>query len=72
MPKKIIMPQEIKEKVNFIKDFAKNMGYNIYEDYYKSWINNRPAYFIELCETSDSEGNPYSWAWYTDTWDEIH
>ena len=74
MTKKITMPKEVKEKVNFIKDFAKNMGYDIYEDYYISYLNNRSAYSIELGGTSDGEGYPYSWAWYTDTdtWDEMH
>ena len=71
MSKKITMPQEVKEKVNFIKDFAKNMGYDTYEDYYTVWKNNRPAYSIELGGTSDIEGNPYSWAWYTDNWEEM-
>lgn len=59
------MKEEIQKKIEIIKDFAKKMGYTI--DEYKCEHEGRPCYSIELLETCDIEGNPYSWAWYLDT-----
>lgn len=59
----------MKEKIEIIKDFAKKMGYTAIEDKYT--YKGRPCYSIELLETGDIEGNPYSWAWYLDTGEEM-
>ena len=59
----------MKEKIKIIKDFAKKMGYKTRE-YNYSW-NSRKCHSIELLGTSDSEGNPFEWAWYLDTEEEI-
>lgn len=59
------------QRIKYIKQFAKNMGYEAWEDDYTSWKNNRPCHSIELAGKQDSEGNPYCWAWYTDTWEEM-
>lgn len=66
------------KRIEIIKRFATEMGYTTWEqDYITSvWKNGcredgRPAHIIELNETHDSEGNSYSWAWYTDTWEEM-
>ena len=47
------------------------MGYTTNETKYKHGFNNRLCYMIELIGTSDSEGEPYSWAWYLDTKEEV-
>lgn len=59
----------MKRKIEIIKRFAKDMGYEIEESRYN--YHNRPCYMIELIGTSDSEGNYYSWAWYIDKEEEI-
>lgn len=64
------------KKIEIIKRFASEMGYTTWEeDYIASTFrghgDDRPAHIIELSETADNEGNPYSWAWYTDTWEEM-
>lgn len=60
-----------KQRANIIRDFAKKMGYTVSTDNYKHSTNKRPIYIMELLETYDSVYNPYCWAWYTDTWEEI-
>ena len=62
---------EMEKRIKIIKDFAAKMGYTYYIDKYKSCIDGRPMKSIELNETSDSEGNPYAWAWYLDTYEEL-
>lgn len=68
--------EEMKKKIEIIKDFAKKMGYTVIESEYeyKSWHGgkSRPSHWVELLQTSDVEGNPYSWGWYLDTGEEIH
>lgn len=59
------------ERMEYIREFAKNMGYTVFEENYEHYDNNRPCHSIELVGTADSEGNSYSWAWYTDTWEEF-
>lgn len=59
------------ERMEYIREFAKNMGYTVFEANYEHCDNNRPCHSIELDGTADSEGNPYAWAWYTDTWEEF-
>ena len=63
---------KVEKKVNIIREFAKKMGYTTTEEYYTvssgGWsvepkYHNTDAFYIELNGTSDSEGNPYSWAW---------
>lgn len=61
----------MKKRIEIIKEFARQMGYETYEDDYMNYMNNRPCYCIELVGTSDSEGNSYAWAWYTDTYEEL-
>ena len=63
--------EDVKRKINAIKTFAKEMGYKTKENKYKDYENNRPCYSIELIGTSDCDGNPYAWAWYTDNWKSI-
>ena len=68
---------EIYRKVKAIRNFAKEMGYTTDSYYYntESLYNNdisRPAFYIELVETSDSDGYSYSWAWYMDTGEELY
>lgn len=60
--------ETILKELEIIKKFAKEMGYNYFIDEYDNCENGRPMLSIELNGTSDSEGNPYSWAWYTDTY----
>ena len=62
---------EIYKKVKAIRKFAKEMGYTTDSYYYYPYDSARPAFAICLCETSDSEGNPYEWAWYMDTGEEM-
>lgn len=59
------------ERMEYIREFAKNMRYTVFEENYEHYDNNRPCHSIELVGTADSEGNPYSWAWYTDNWEEF-
>lgn len=66
------------KRIEIIKRFASEMGYTTWEEDYITTIcgkgrfeSGRPAHIIELSKTADSEGNPYSWAWYTDTWEEM-
>lgn len=59
------------ERMEYIREFAKNMGYTVFEENYEHYDNNRPCHSIELVGTADSEGNSYSWAWYVDTWEEF-
>lgn len=61
---------KIKDKLNAIREFAKQMGYKIEEREYTHCDNKRPLYSIELIGTWDSEGYPYSWVWYLDTGEE--
>ena len=69
--------QEMERKIKIIKKFAQDMGYTCYEeDYtcsnpYHRQSYKRKAHSIELSETSDSEGNPFSWAWFLDTYEEM-
>lgn len=62
---------ETYKRLMIIRKFAEQMGYGINESDYTHCFNNRPCHSIELLGTCDSEGDPYSWAWYTDTWEEF-
>ena len=62
---------EAHKRMEYICRFAKEMGYSTHMEEYNHSINNRPCVAIELVGTWDSEGNAYSWAWYTDTWEEF-
>ena len=55
----------VEKKIAIIKDFAAKMGYTA------EVFENDHCRGVELVETSDSEGNPYSWAWDVKTWREI-
>ena len=66
-----VLPWKIQVTVDIIKDFAENMDYKAVEGTYKNVSNNRPFYLIELEGTHDSNGNPYSWGWYLDNFEEI-
>ena len=61
----------MKRKIEIIKNFAKEMGYEIREEKYYHYKNGRPCYHIELLGTIDNEGDPYSWAWFLDTEEEM-
>ncbi len=61
----------MKERIAYIKDFAKKMGYEISEYKYTHCDNGRPCLCVELIGTCDSEGNPFVWAWYLDTEEEF-
>lgn len=63
--------QKAQERIDCIRRFAKDMGYTAFEENYNDYHNGRPCHSIELTGTCDSEGNSYSWAWYTDTWEEF-
>ena len=60
------------EKIEIIKKFAKDMGYTIDTYYYTHCFNGKKCFGIELIGTSDAEGNPYSWAWYVETGQEVY
>ena len=62
---------EAQKRIDCIRKFAKDMEYEVFEQDYIHCYNNRPCHSIELMGTSDSEGNSYSWAWHTDTWEEF-
>lgn len=62
---------EAHKRMEYIRRFAKEMGYEAYMEEYESCFNSRPCVSIELIGTSDSEGNAFGWAWYTDTWEEF-
>ena len=67
------MKEVMEKELAIIRDFANKMGYEVNEYAYTTYSYNpkdtgRPAYIIELEGTSDSEGNPYCWAWFTDTY----
>lgn len=64
---------DMEKKLSIIRRFAKDMGYTVTEEAYttesyKKGYSKRPAYSIELNEKWDGEGNPYCWAWFTDTY----
>ena len=59
------------KRTEYIYRFAEEMGYETHVEEYHHCINGRPCIAIELIGTCDSEGNAYSWAWYTDTWEEF-
>ena len=63
------------KKIEIIKQFATDMGYETWEEDYTTSAcfrdGGRPAHSIELDGKYDCEGNPYCWAWYTDTWEEM-
>lgn len=64
---------DMEKKLSIIRRFAKDMGYTVTEEAYttesyKKEYSKRPAYSIELNEVYDGEGNPYCWAWFTDTY----
>lgn len=61
---------EAYRKMNAIIQFAKEMGYETYQEDYHAYDDDRPCHSIEI-NKYDSEGNPYSWVWYTDTWEEM-
>lgn len=63
--------EEMNRRIAIIKDFAKKMGYETYEEDYDHCSNGRPCHSISLEGTADSEGNEYSWAWYRDTYEEF-
>ena len=59
------------QRMQFIYKFAADMGYDATFHTYDHCSNGRPCCSIWLEGTADSEGCPYLWAWYTDTWEEI-
>ena len=59
------------KRIAIIKSFAWKMDYEILERYYNHCDTDRPCYSIELVGTYDSEGNPFAWAWYTDSYEEF-
>lgn len=59
------------KKIEIIKQFAKDMGYKTETYYYNHYYNQKRCFEISLCGTWDSEGNPYSWAWYVETGKEV-
>lgn len=74
--KKTTMKETMEKSIEIIKNFAESMGYETIEYDYTTYAryskeNNRPAHAIELIGTYDCEGEPYTWAWYTDTYTEI-
>lgn len=62
---------DLEKKMEIVRAFAKQMEYTTREYNYTHYLNGRPCVCIELNETSDSEGESYSWCWYTDTGEEI-
>ena len=54
-----------------IKRFGIAMGYKISIFRYTHCDNSRPCVQIALEGTADSDGEPYSWAWYTDTYEPV-
>lgn len=71
MTDKELKKTTMENRIKIIKDFAFKMGYEVYIDEYESCRDGRPMISIELSETYDGDGNPYSWAWYTDTYEEL-
>lgn len=71
--KKIVAERylEAQKRMNYIFNFAKEMGYSVLKSEYEHCKNHRPCVSLELSGTWDSEGNPFAWAWYTDTWEEF-
>ena len=61
---------EAERKIAIIKQFVKDMGDKLYEEKYNSCVDGRPIYTVGLSGIEDCEGNPYSWYWYTDAWEE--
>ena len=59
------------DKIKIIKQFGKDMGYKVHTCYYTHGFNQKPCFEIELYGTCDSEGNPYAWAWYVETGQEV-
>lgn len=62
---------EVFRKVKAVRKFAEEMGYDTDSWYYTHFDNDRPAFVIVLLGTFDSEGNPFDFAWYMDTGEEI-
>ena len=71
MNKKEQRELEMKNRIKIIKEFAEKMDYEISVHRYKAYGYGRPCKSIELIGTIDSEGNPFSWAWYLDTFEEF-
>ena len=65
------MKEKMERRIALIKNFAKEMGYYDREISYAHCENGRPCYAIELEGTTDSKGDPFVWAWYTDTYEEF-
>lgn len=64
----------IQQKINIIKEFGNKMGYTVRVDQFDGYVDNektQPIIEVELVETRDSEGNPYSWAWNLKTGQEL-
>lgn len=61
----------MKERIAYIKDFAEKMGYEISEYEYTHCDNGRPCFYVALIGTCDAEGEPFAWAWYLDTEEEV-
>lgn len=68
----------VENKIEIIKNFARQMGYetDVYEYNYAGYRRrevkeNEKCIAIDLIGTADSEGNPYSWAWSLQTGREI-
>lgn len=59
------------QRMQIIYKFAADMGYDAVFQTYTHCDNGRPCCSISLEGTSDGEGIPYSWVWYTDTWEEF-
>lgn len=62
---------KMKERIAYIKDFAEKMGYEVSEYKYTHCGNGRPCLYVGLIGTCDAEGEPFSWAWYLDTEEEV-
>jgi len=77
MEKEIEKFPHIIEQITYIKEFAEKMGCPTYEYYFNyNWNKSKTstphkAFCIELTETADGEGNPYSWQWSMETGEPI-
>lgn len=65
------MKEEMERKIKAIEAFAEKMGYMVVIEHFSERIYDRPMIWISLQGTWSPSGEPYDWAFYTDTYEEF-
>jgi hypothetical protein len=67
----ITMKEEMERKIEAIEEFAEKMGYMVVIEHFSNRICERPMVWISLQGTCMPSGEPYDWAFFTDTYEEL-